>query len=279
MNELTQSIQLTDQQERYVLAGYAAFVDEDVIYEEFRAAFPEAVNLFAEEIGETKVPPILKLAIRHLSPAHPKFDKERLGITFDALRREYLNSEEDVFMGQSRNRLEVMNEVRLKLMKHAEQNADEFVDCMKLIIEATKEARAEKMAFEKLAEVARFSVSPEDIASMLGKLPPHKQEEFTRAYATGAEHPEIFIERLTREVEAIESENEQDTTQSGQEVLPEVESNGQVQESGEGYEAYEPQAEPGTERDIQSTYVDSPPEHRDTVEYTQEQTDRDDIPV
>ena len=260
---------LTDQHERFVLAGYAAFVDESVIYQEFRAAFPEAINIFSEELGETKLPTLLKDSISHLSPAHPKFDKERLGLLFDALRREYLNGEDSAFMGQSRNRLEVMNDVRLKLMAHAEENPDELTDCMKLIINATREARAEKMAFMKASDTARFSISPEELASLLGKLPPHKQEQFAQSYESGEEHPELFIQRLQREVEAYEQENEngKNSTEQGQEVLPNPESIGH-ESAGDGRSFDELEVQRITNGDIQSPNGDRETGEADTVQLT-----------
>ena len=215
-------LELTEQHERYILSGYAAFIDEDLIYKEFCAAFPESIDHFAEEHGERESREALRRSISHLSPSHPKFPSNRLKIHFDALRREFLNQQEDAFMGHSRNRLEVLNDVRKQLLMYAssmKEDTTDFLGTMRLIIETAREARSESVAFQRLSETDRFSVSPEEIASMLSKLPLETRNTYMELYKAG-EHPEVIINKLQMEVRDLTKDEKDTHDASDKKVLP-----------------------------------------------------------
>ena len=224
-------IQLTEQQEKFVVAGYAAFADSDVIYSEFCEAFPEALNLFGEHLGEQESRVMLRRAINLLSRTHPKFPVERLGILFDSLRREYLNSQGDAFMGQSRNRLEVADDIRRRLLAYAEENPEHLPECMKLINDVLKEARTETATFHKLAEQTRNPVSPDELTSLLAKLPTHKRDEIVKELA-GEVDLAIITQRIKSEVEEFENDSGKNSSGENQKILPTDEGDGQGQEQG-----------------------------------------------
>ena len=191
---MVEVINFTAQQEEYVLSCYAAFEDEDTAYNEFREAFPDAVDRFAEHYGERNVE-YLQRAISVLHPRHPDFPANRLGVLFDALRRHYLTSHEDSLLGQSRNRLRIAEEILFKLQDHAKSNPEEFLDSCKLQMSVLKDARAEDEMYRKLYQSKQPLITPEEVARLIAPLSDEQLEEFTQAYNDG-EHPNRIIERI-----------------------------------------------------------------------------------
>lgn len=224
-------MQFTDQQERFILGGYAAFCESDTVYREFCEAFPDALNLFSEHYGEKESRVILKQSVKELDRTHPKFP-DRLVPMFDALRRSYLNSQEDAFMGQSRNRLEVADEMRIRLLAYADENPERAPECIKLVIDVLKEARVETETFYKLAEERRGTVAPEELADLLGKLPLEKRDPLVKELQAGGD-PEIIVGKIRKEVEALENDaGQHNGNEQNQEILSINESNGQGTEVG-----------------------------------------------
>ena len=258
-------IKLNDQQERFVLSGHAAFAERERIYDEFTAAFPEAIDKFSEEVGEQNYRPMLKRIIRELHPGHPKFDEEKHRVQFDGLRRYYLNTQEEAFMGQHRNRLEVADEMRRKLLRHADANPEELVECMKVLNQVNKQAMVESIEHLKVQQETATVIAPDELMELVSRLPPDKRAEAVNALR-GGEHPEIVIQRIQKELEATGDEQSTDEAEQSEKVLP-------VLEDLQSFGSQDTdEAEQGTVSVDQGANIPQEGEH------PQSETDGDDIP-
>ena len=261
--EIIKPIPLSEQQESFVLAGHAAFESYEDIYSEFALAFPEAMNVFFEDHSNA-YQQMLEESIRRLHPSNAHFDHERLGPTFTALRRNYLNNQEDEYFGQSRNRLKVAQDSYNRILIEMEQNPEKFVDCQRLIIDLLKETRAETTAFAVPALPGRNEVSSEEMARMIAQLDNEQLEEFTDAKKRG-EDPHSVLTRI----KAATSAN----VDQVQEALPEAEDT--RQEPEEDFNEVESPAIIPSEGTVEQDEV---PADDDTTEYPENTTSGDITP-
>ena len=242
--QIIEPFELTEQQEEFVLSGYAAYEDDATIYIEFMEAFPETINDWVESFGEDNVEEPLRMSIKHLYPGHHKFPRKRLGLTFDVLRRQYLATQDDEKMGQSRNRQRMALKIYEQLEDHAKEHPDTFLQCKKLQLEVLEESREEHTAIQKVIEAKEPSVTVEEIKLMMKGLTQEQFDEFVVARDSG-QHQNNLVQLLLE----FNEQNKENESEEGGETIPEQlpQISGETEDQEQTGSADEVQDEHGTE--------------------------------
>ena len=149
MKPLVEPLVLTEQQQEYILACYAAFQSPDQIIETFCECFPVDLARFKEH-GSEAWKERLYVAIKHLSPEHPKFP-EVYNATFSQMRLNYLRSHNDRMLTNTRSVLKRLNEELNELNEKTKTHPQNFLAFQRRKLKLIQEAR--KISYQFFSKI------------------------------------------------------------------------------------------------------------------------------